>query len=564
MPCPTDHVAVISRGKGQSCMASCAYYSGTALFSEYEGCWKQPHSDPERVRHVQVMLPDNAPMEYADPQTLWNAVDASEHKANAQTARSMYLALPRELTYEQNLSLVLQYCQKEFVDKGMCCNFFYHDKGDGNPHVHIMLTVRAIDENGRWLPKSKNVYVLDENGERIRRKSGSFVRQKIDTVDWNDQKYCEIWRHDWEVMQNNALEDAGRSERVDMRSLARQGIERLPQKHLGPAAAAMESKGIETEVGNENRRRLGINNLLSSVQNAVKSLTSWISKLEQAITAQRMIENPEDYQLADVMLAYLEMRKAGRESWSNYQRQRGEIRDIQDGFTCISNLKRLKIFTVGDLVAKLDNTRSEVNTIKARVRANNQTVRDIEDYFAAREKVTELKAVKEKYDSIHRPSARAKYAEEHKEELTLYQQKVWLRDKLIKKLSERYEIPTPFDASARKVLKGKIAELKAENESMKPRLSELESDLDVLKQLRYWTKKVIPEALPDPEKSAIANELDAAAIRRDLERDMDAAVAALVEPPDDEQREREPDRQKPREPEPRTKPLHRKTDEPIQ
>lgn len=162
---------------------------------------------------------------------------------------------------------------------------------------------------------------------------------------------------------------------------------------------------------------------------------------------------------------------------------------------------------------------------------------------------------------IHRPSARAKYAEEHKEELALYQQKVWLRDKLIKKLSERYKIPTPFDASARKVLRAKITELKAENESMKPRLTELEADLDVLKQLRYWTKKVFPEALPDPEKSATANELDAVAIRRDLERDMDAAVAALVEPPDDEQRELEPDRQKPREPEPRTKPLHRKTDE---
>ena len=80
-------------------MAKCAYNSGVKKWSEYEHCWKQPHSDPERVRLIEVMLPPNAPKEYADPQTLWNAVDAAEKAWNAQTARTMYLALPRELTY---------------------------------------------------------------------------------------------------------------------------------------------------------------------------------------------------------------------------------------------------------------------------------------------------------------------------------------------------------------------------------------------------------------------------------------------------------------------------------
>ena len=126
------------------------------------------------------MLPPNAPRAYADPQTLWNAVDAAETSVNAQTARSMLFALPRELTDEQNLALVRDFCQKEFVDKGMVCNFFYHDKGDGNPHVHIMLTLRAMDENGKWLPKSKNVYALDENGNRIRAPNGSWKRVKVE------------------------------------------------------------------------------------------------------------------------------------------------------------------------------------------------------------------------------------------------------------------------------------------------------------------------------------------------------------------------------------------------
>ena len=249
MPCPTGSFKIISRGKGQSCMASCAYYSGEKKYSEYECCWKYPHSSSSRVKWVEVMLPSNAPRAYADPQTLWNAVDAAETSVNAQTARSMLFALPRELTDEQNLVLVRDFCQKEFVDKGMVCNFFYHDKGDGNPHVHIMLTLRAMDENGKWLPKSKNVYALDENGNRIRTPNGSWKRVKVNTVDWNERRYGEIWRQDWATAQNAALEAAGRAERVDMRSLERQGVEdRLPQKHLGPTASALERKAEMAEL----------------------------------------------------------------------------------------------------------------------------------------------------------------------------------------------------------------------------------------------------------------------------------------------------------------------------
>ena len=117
MPCPTGSFKIISRGKGQSCMASCAYYAGEKKYSEYECCWKYPHSSPARVKWVEVMLPSNAPRAYADPQTLWNAVDAAETSVNAQTARSMLFALPRELTDEQNLALVRDFCQKESAAK---------------------------------------------------------------------------------------------------------------------------------------------------------------------------------------------------------------------------------------------------------------------------------------------------------------------------------------------------------------------------------------------------------------------------------------------------------------
>ena len=82
-----------------------------------------------------------------------------------------------------------------------------------------------MDEHGKWLPKSRKVYDLDENGERIKLPSGRWKSHKEDTVDWNDQKYCEIWRHEWEVIQNRYLEANDRPERVDLRSYARQGLD---------------------------------------------------------------------------------------------------------------------------------------------------------------------------------------------------------------------------------------------------------------------------------------------------------------------------------------------------
>ena len=325
---------------------------------------KHPHSSPERVVYREVMLPDNAPREYADSQTLWNAVDAAEKRKDAQTARRMLIALPKELTYEQNLALIRDYCQQEFVSKGMICDLYYHDEGDGNPHVHLLLTLRAMDEHGEWLSKTRTEYVLDERGNRVKGKNGKWKTRNINTVDWNDHKYAEIWRHDWEVMQNAALETAGRPERIDMRSLERQGIEdRLPQQHLGPAAAAMERKGTVTEMGEKNRKILSINGLLGSLRRTAKKLGDRIAELMAAIHHQEVLEKPQEHTLVEVILSYRAMREAGRESWSKYARDRAGIRDLQDMSRMIILMKETGIITVNDLAIRLSNTRVQLELI---------------------------------------------------------------------------------------------------------------------------------------------------------------------------------------------------------
>ena len=527
MPCPTGSFKIISRGKGQSCMASCAYYSGEKKYSEYECCWKYPHSSSSRVKWVEVVLPPNAPRAYADPQTLWNAVDAAETSVNAQTARSMLFALPRELTDEQNLALVRDFCQKEFVDKGMICNFFYHDKGDGNPHVHIMLTLRAMDENGKWLPKSKNVYAFDENGNRIRAPNGSWKRVKVDTVDWNERRYGEIWRQDWAAAQNAALKAAGRAERVDMRSLERQGVEdRLPQKHLGPTASALERKGVSSERGDENRKIISVNKMLASLQKTVRGIGAWLDDLQKAVSRQQIIESPDDYPLSDVITAYLDMRKEGRETWNRYAQEKGAVHDLKDGFKAVSFLSNHELYTVGQLGRYIAETKQEFFKIKAESTAKERRIRDIDALFGAIQTIRELKPIQQEYESIHWNGKREKFKAEHGEELNRLQKAIWLREKLIKSLG----LASPLDKEQRIALKTERAQLEAEREALLPKLEEVKGELAELNRIRYWTRKVIPDALPRVSDGRVSVEdaMETAGNRKELEQTQENMLDGIM------------------------------------
>ena len=537
MPCPTGSFKIISRGKGQSCMASCAYYSGEKKYSEYECCWKYPHSSSSRVKWVEVMLPPNAPRAYADPQTLWNAVDAAETSVNAQTARSMLFALPRELTDEQNLALVRDFCQKEFVDKSMICNFFYHDKGDGNPHVHIMLTLRAMDENGKWLPKSKNVYALDENGNRIRAPNGSWKRVKVNTVDWNERKYGEIWRQDWATAQNAALEAAGRAERVDMRSLERQGVEdRLPQKHLGPTASALERKGVSSERGDENRKIISVNKMLASLQKTVREIGAWLDELRKAVSRQQIIESPDDYPLSDVITAYLDMRRDGRETWNRYAQEKGAVHDLKDGFKAVSFLSNYELYTVGQLGRYITETKQAFSKIKAESTAKERRIRDIDALFGAIQTMKELKPIQQEYESIHWNGKREKFKAEHGEELNRLQKAIWLREKLIKSLG----LASPLDKEQRIALKTEHAQLEAERKALLPKIEEFKAEMAKLNRIRYWTRKVIPDALPRVSDGRVSVEdaMETAVNRKELEQVEDEATQTAARQPQEQEKQK--------------------------
>ncbi len=255
-------------------MAAAAYRSGEKLVNEWDGM-THDYTRKGGVVHTEIMLPAHALPAFADRSTLWNSVEEIEKSSTAQLAREIEVALPVELSRAEQLALVRAFVKENFVDAGMCADFAIHDKGTGNPHAHIMLTIRPIREDGKWGAKCRKVYDLDGQGQRIPDGKGGWKSHREDTTDWNQRGNAEKWRAAWAAYTNRALETAGRPERIDHRSYKRQGVDKIPTVHMGPAASQMERRGIQTEKGNINREIAADNKLLKEIKARITRLYNW-------------------------------------------------------------------------------------------------------------------------------------------------------------------------------------------------------------------------------------------------------------------------------------------------
>ena len=153
MPCPHNEISIVQRSQRQSAVAAAAYQSGEKLFCEYDQEVKH-YPEKRGIVHNEILLPANAPQEYADRNTLWNAAEAVEKQWNSQLARRWVLTIPREIPPDQYAVLVREFCEQQFVSKGMIADFAIHDPHPPghNPHAHVLLTMRAMDEHGQSCP----------------------------------------------------------------------------------------------------------------------------------------------------------------------------------------------------------------------------------------------------------------------------------------------------------------------------------------------------------------------------------------------------------------------------
>ena len=319
---------VVSRGAGRSAVAASAYMSCSRLYNDYDGI-QHDYTKKQGLVWQQVFLPEYAPQEWQDREKLWNAVEKNEKAKDSRLAREFIAALPRELDRQAQISLIQEYVQEQFVAEGMCADAAIHDTDGQNPHAHILLTVRPLDEQGRWQYKTEKEYLCVRNGEErgftaaefktaqaegwekqypyyvdkkkkeylppseaearglVRAdkhpKSTRYGRQNPISERWNSEEQLAAWRAAWADVSNRYLERAGREERIDHRSNAARGLDEIPTIHEGVAAQALERKGIISDRCEINRQIKADNALLRELKAEVKKLAALVARTVPAI-----------------------------------------------------------------------------------------------------------------------------------------------------------------------------------------------------------------------------------------------------------------------------------------
>lgn len=309
---------MVSRGAGRSAVAAAAYLSCSRLLNEYDGV-QHDYTRKQGLVWQQVFLPVAAPTEWQNREILWNAVEENEKTKDSRLAREFVVALPIELSKAQWERLLSDFVSDTFVSDGMCADVAIHDSypPGHNPHAHILLTVRPLDEKGKWQYKTEKEYLCVKNGkeqgftaaefkqaqadgwekqyqykvgkkkvymvpssaqaqgyERVSKypKSTKYGRQNPISERWNSEEQLVFWRKAWADVTNLHLERAGQEERIDHRSHAERGLEEQPTIHEGVIARALEKKGIVSDRCELNRQIKADNALLRELKAAVKKL----------------------------------------------------------------------------------------------------------------------------------------------------------------------------------------------------------------------------------------------------------------------------------------------------
>ena len=311
---------VVSRGSGRSAVAASAYMSCSRMYNDYDGI-QHDYTRKHGLIYQEVMLPPMAPPDWKDREQLWNAVEAAEKTKDSRLAREFVVALPIELDTDSNISLLRDFIQKNFVDLGMCADFAIHDTDGHNPHAHILLTVRPLNENGTWQYKTEKEYLCIKDGkeksftaaefkeaqkegwekqyryqagkkkiyltpsaalekgyERVDKhpKSTRYGRQNPISERWNSEEQICLWREKWAEAVNKMLAQNQIHASIDHRSFADQGITEQPTIHEGYIAQNMEKKGIISD-------RCEINRQIRADNKMLRELKAQVAKLAQAV-----------------------------------------------------------------------------------------------------------------------------------------------------------------------------------------------------------------------------------------------------------------------------------------
>ena len=465
-------IKIISRGKGKSAVAASAYRSGETIKNEYDGI-VHDFTRKGGITHTEILLPQNAPQEFSDRGTLWNSVERIEKSKNSQLAREIEIALPKELDKEKQIELVQEYVKENFVKVGMCADIALHDKNDGNPHAHILLTMRPLNEDKTWGAKSKKEYILDNNGEKIKLKNDNYKTKKIDTVDWNEQDKAEQWRKAWADIANKYLEENSIQEKVDHRSYQRQGIEQIPTIHLGVSASQMEKKGIATDRGNINREIRKQNRLLQEIKLRIKALMRWIrgiGKEEKAETDNLKSTLPPKENLLSVFENLI------RKNADNHNT------DLEQYIESYQFLKEKNIASLPELKGSIVTLRDKNYKTTRAIKDTEKKIDDRVQLIDQAEKYLKHKDTYKAYTKLKK-SKQEDFYNEHTAEIILFESaKKYLKEHLGK--SKTLNISK---------WKSEVSTLKKEKESLYSQIIEIRKEVEHAESVRSCIEKLLQE-----------------------------------------------------------------------
>ena len=387
------HVGQVKRSAGQSVIESAAYRAGERLYSERYG----EYSDYTRkggVVYTEILLPPHAPREYADRQTLWNAVEAAERGKNAQLAYSFDIALQNEFTLEENIALARRFLLDNFVSRGMIADFAVHrpDKAGGieNPHFHVLCPTRPLNPDSSWGAKQRRVY----------RKDGKF--DAVPTTDWGKPETLEEWREAWAKLCNTKFKDRGLECRIDHRSYEKQGIDQAPTDHEGVAVRQMEAKGIATDKGERNRWIRSANAMLRTLREKIKAMTVWLEEIRA---------ESQSPTLAALLTDYYDMRNAG--AWSN----KAKVSNLKRFAAAAAYLQENSLHTLDDLQNHLDLLRKSLHGVKSNLDAKHSRIKQLREMMRYAEQYERFKPIHDQLGALKWKAKREQFKTEHESEL---------------------------------------------------------------------------------------------------------------------------------------------------
>ena len=421
----------------------------------------------------EILLPPHAPAEYADRQTLWNAVEKAEQHPKAQLAYSFDFALQNEFSMEENIALARQFLLDEFVSRGMTVDFAVHqpdrEGGIPNPHVHVMCPIRPLDEHGRWGAKQHRVYELDENGNRIRDEAGNYVFNAVPTTDWGRPETLEHWREAWTGLCNAKFAEKGLAVRIDHRSYERQGIDRLPTIHEGPAVRQMEARGIRTDKGSLNRLIRAVNALLRKIRDEIEATAEWIGEETDEL------RKPEAPFIAELLGEYYTMRNAG--AYSN----KAKVGNLKRYSEDVAFLQTRGIVDVDGLHAFVSDIDGRYGTLNATLKKKAARMKELDGLLRLAEDYARLKPI---VDGLPPKGGfgkkREKYLAEHDSEMRQYYA---VKRRLDSSLPDRKLTPKAWQAE--------LDMLSREYAAGQAEASSLWGELKKLRDIRYKVDTVL-------------------------------------------------------------------------